>query len=310
MSISNAPRKIERIVVIDAIKAISAQLIVLHHFCNYGPMTDAAWGYAPSIFKWFANDARLAVQCFLVMAGFLAAGAMLPAAGKIWTPPTMSQLPAIAFQRYMRLAKTFLVGLAAAIVCAAIARALVDDPTIPAAPTWIDLAANLVFAQDLLGIPALTAGAWYVAIDLQLYTMLALICAICAVGMRGARSAQSTRAVAMFAVVTLGLASLLVFNRHAEFEMWGIYFFGSYSLGMLAHWASRANGVRKWGWLATMALVCAFALVVQWRSRIAISTLTAFVLALRGAHRSTNSNWLAEAASFLSRISFPLFVLH
>jgi peptidoglycan/LPS O-acetylase OafA/YrhL len=305
--ISNEPRKTNRVAVIDAIKAISAQLIVLHHFCLYGPMTDAAWGYAPSLFKWFANDARLAVQCFLVMAGFLAAGAMLPAGGKPWSPPPMSRIPAIAFQRYMRLAKTYLVGLAAAIVCAAIARTLVDDPTTPAAPTWINLAANLAFAQDLLGVPALTAGAWYVAIDLQLYVILALICAASAFA---ASDARSRKIVAMSIACTLGLCSLLTFNRNAELEMWGIYFFGSYSLGMIAHWASRSEAARKWAWLSAMALVCALALTIQWRSRIAVSAMTALILALRGSHRSTNSSWLADATAFLSRISFPLFVLH
>jgi peptidoglycan/LPS O-acetylase OafA/YrhL len=307
VSISNEPRKASRVAAIDAIKAISAQLIVLHHFCIYGPMTDAAWGFAPGMFKWFANDGRLAVQCFLVMAGFLAAGVMLPAGGKPWSPPPMSRLPAIAFQRYIRLAKTFLVGLAAAIVCAAIARALTDDPTTPAAPTWMDLAANIVFAQDLLGIPALTAGAWYVAIDLQLYSMLALICAMSAFIANGA---QSTKVVAMSVTTVLGLCSLVIFNRHAEFEMWGFYFFGSYSLGMIAHWVSYSKGGRKWAWLSVMAIMCALALMIQWRSRIAVSTITAFVLALRGTHRATNSNWLGDAASFLSRISFPLFVLH
>jgi len=307
VSIINEPRKASRIAAIDAIKAISAQLIMLHHFCIYGPMTDAAWGYAPSLFKWLANDGRLAVQCFLVMAGFLAAGALLPAGGKPWSPPLISQLPTIAFQRYARLAKTYLVGLAAAIACAAMARALILDPTTPAAPTWTDLAANLIFAQDLLGTPALTAGAWYVAIDLQLYTLLALICAASAFAVKPVRSAKI---VALTLVAALGLCSLMVFNRNAELEMWGIYFFGSYSLGMAAHWTSQAKGARKWMWLATMTLVCAVALTIQWRSRIAVSALTAFVLALRGAHRSSNSHWLAETTSFLSRISFPLFVLH
>jgi len=52
------------------------------------------------------------------------------------------------------------------------------------------------------------------------------------------------------------------------------------------------------------------ALTIQWRSRIAVSTVTAFILAIRGAHRSTSSGRLGRMTSFLSRISFPLFVLH
>jgi len=296
-----------RVVVIDAIKAISSQLIALHHFCIYGPMADAAWNYAPWAFKWSANNGRLAVQCFLVMAGFLAAGAMLPENKKTWLPPTMSSLPGTVFQRYLRLAKIYFAGLVAAIICAAIARALIDDPSTPAAPTLASVAAHIAFAQDLLGIPALSAGAWYVAIDLQLYATLALICTASAFVARGALSA---RIVAMSAVGALGLSSLLIFNRNAELEIWGIYFFGSYSLGMCANWASQAKGMRKWAWLAAMALACTLALTIQWRSRIAVSTVTAFILAIRGAHRSTSSGRLGRMTSFLSRISFPLFVLH
>ena len=302
-----AGKRIGRFVTIDAIKAIASQLILLHHFANYGPMTDAAWNYAPRAFKWIANDGRLAVQCFLVVAGFLAAGAMLPGGAKRWTPPAMSMLPKIVLQRYLRLAKTYFVGLAAAIACAAIARALIDDPSTPAAPTWQSLAAHLLFAQDLLGIPALTAGAWYIAIDFQLYALLALICV--GSGM-AARNASSAKIAAISVVGALGLCSLTVFNRHDELDMWGIYFFGSYSLGMAARWASQAEGTRKWAWLAAIALACALALTVQWRTRIAVSTLIALLLAARGAHRTIKPGTLTEAIAFLSRISFPLFVLH
>jgi peptidoglycan/LPS O-acetylase OafA/YrhL len=300
-------RTIDRVAVIDSIKAISSQLIVLHHFCIYGPMTDAAWGLAPALFKLLANDGRLAVQCFLVMAGFLAAGTLLPGGSKPWSPPAISSLPRIFAQRYARLAKVYLVGLAAAIACAAIARGLIDDPSTPAEPTLGSLAAHIFFLQDLFGIPSLTAGAWYVAIDLQLYGMLVLICAASTLA---ARSARSAKFVAMSIACVVGLSSLLLFNRNPELEIWGIYFFGSYSLGMAARWASQAKDGHKWAWLAAMALVCAFALCVQWRSRIAVSTITAFFLAAMGAHRSSGSNWLARVTSYLSRISFPLFVLH
>lgn len=296
-----------RVIAIDAIKGVASQLILLHHFCIYGSMADAVWNFAPLIFKWLANDGRLAVQCFLVMAGFLAAGAMLPGNGKPWTAPKISGLPSVIWQRYLRLAKTYLVGLLAAIVCAAVARALVDDPTTPAAANINVLAAHVLFAQDLLGVPALSAGAWYISIDLQLYALLALICTASALL---TRRAKSTQTVAKVVVITLGLCSLLVFNRNANLEIWGIYFFGSYTLGASARWASQAEGGRKWLWISGMAIACALALLVQWRTRIAVSTITALYLATRGAHRSVMNPQLAQLASFLSRISFPLFVLH
>jgi peptidoglycan/LPS O-acetylase OafA/YrhL len=303
-SVSAAPG---RVIAIDAIKGVASQLILLHHFCIYGSMADAIWNFAPPVFKWLANDARMAVQCFLVMAGFLAAGAMLPNKNKAWTMPKISGLPSVIWQRYHRLAKTFFVGLLAAIACAAVARALVNDPSTPALPDLNVLVAHIFFAQDLFGIPALTAGAWYIGIDMQLYILLALICAASALFVRRATAAKY---VAMALMMTLGACSLFIFNRNANLEIFGIYFFGSYTLGATARWASQSAGSRKWMWVMGIAIVCALALLVQWRTRIAISTATALYLAIRGAHRSVVHPQFAQLASFLSRISFPLFVLH
>ncbi|HEY8025777.1 MAG TPA: acyltransferase [Burkholderiaceae bacterium] len=301
-----------RLVVLDAIKGGAAQIITWHHFCLFAPMSDAAWGFAPALFKWLANNGRLSVQCFLVMGGFMAAAALLPGNRKAWMPSSLAGLPGVIMRRYKRLAKVYFIGLAAALVCAAIARSMVDEPSIPAAPDLTALVAHLLFAQDVLGIPALTAGAWYVAIDLQLYAILAAICAVSAALARG-RFARFGKGMAMAAVVALALSSLLVFNRNHDFEIWGFYFFGSYGLGIAAYWVSQLEGKRKKLWLLAVVLLCAIAQAVEWRSRIAVSSATAVVLILWGSRRTAGafgSAWLVSVISYLSRISFPLFVLH
>jgi len=295
-----------RVLAVDLIKAGAAQIIAWHHFCLFGPMSDAAWWYAPVLFKWLANYGKLSVQCFLVMGGFMAAAALLPGGSKPWVAPRLAQWPGIVWRRYKRLAKVYFVGLAAAIVCAIVARMLIDEPSTPAAPDLYSLVAHLFFAQDLLGVPALTAGAWYMAIDLQLYALLALLCVLAA----GVASGRAARYMAMGLVMCLGLSSLLLFNRDHELEVWGIYFFGSYSLGIAAHWVSRLSGLRKRVWLFVMMMVCATALLVEWRSRIAVTTVTACVLVWFGAYRTHAKNWLVSLIAYLSRISFPLFVLH
>ncbi|HEX7642112.1 MAG TPA: acyltransferase family protein [Burkholderiaceae bacterium] len=295
-----------RVLLPDLIKAGAAQIIAWHHFCLFGPMSDAAWWYAPALFKWLANNGKLSVQCFLVMGGFMAAAALLPGGSKPWTAPRLAEWPGIVWRRYKRLAKVYFIGLAAAIVCAYIARAMVEEPSTPAAPDLYAIVAHLFFAQDVLGVPALTAGAWYVAIDLQLYALLALLCVLSA----GIASGRSVRYIALGLVVCLGLSSLLLFNRDHDLEIWGIYFFGSYSLGIAAHWVSRLSGLRKRVWLCVMMAACVTALLVEWRSRIAVSTLTACALVLFGTYRTAAKNWFVSLVGYLSRISFPLFVLH
>jgi peptidoglycan/LPS O-acetylase OafA/YrhL len=295
-----------RVLAADLIKGGAAQIIAWHHFCLFGPMSDAAWWYAPALFKWLANYGKLSVQCFLVMGGFMAAAALLPGGGKPWVAPRLADWPLIVWRRYKRLAKVYFVGLGVALICAVVARALIDEPSTPAVPDLYGIAVHLLFAQDVLGVPALTAGAWYMAIDLQLYALLALLCAAAA----GMASARMARYAALGLVVCLGLSSLLLFNRDHELEVWGIYFFGSYSLGIAAHWVARLQGMRKRIWLFVMIAVCAAALFVEWRSRIAVSTVTACVLVWFGAYRTTAKNWLVSLIGYLSRISFPLFVLH
>ena len=61
---------------IDAVKATGCLLIVLHHLAFYGPMSDVVDNSWPELISWLYDHGRLAVQFFLVCAGFLTAGNM------------------------------------------------------------------------------------------------------------------------------------------------------------------------------------------------------------------------------------------
>ena len=58
---------------IDALKAIAALLVLTHHFSSYGPLAESARHHFPAVFDWLFAYGRMAVQVFLVIAGFLAA---------------------------------------------------------------------------------------------------------------------------------------------------------------------------------------------------------------------------------------------
>jgi len=97
-----------RMPLIDAFKAIASQLIVLHHLSAYGPLSVAAQGILPGPLGWLYDYARIAVQVFLVIGGFLAArglsgegqalaGSPLPL---IWKPyPPLATLYAASYLR-------------------------------------------------------------------------------------------------------------------------------------------------------------------------------------------------------------------
>jgi hypothetical protein len=160
--------------VVDTIKAVASQVIVLHHLAFYGLLSNAVEPHAPAVLDWLSEYGRIAVQCFLVVGGFLAARSLMPSLGATWRPIGASSLPPLLWKRYVRLMRPYLVALLMAVAAAWLARWLVADPDIPQAPTLAQLGWHLLLLQDLMESPALSAGVWYVAIDMQLYALMAV----------------------------------------------------------------------------------------------------------------------------------------
>lgn len=276
-----------RLPLIDALKAIAAQLIVLHHLAFYGPMSDTAYGLAPALFDWLYENGRLAVQVFLVVGGFLAARSLASRPA-----PPVEQPLLLIWRRYCRLAIPLMAALVLAVACAAAARALLPLPSTPAAPSLPQLLAHLLLLQDLLGYETLSAGLWYVAIDFQLYAlMVALVWLF--------------RQRAVLAVAALATACLFHFNRIAAWDAWALYFFGAYALGALAWWASERK--RALPALALMTAVGALALMLDFRSRIAVALITAVLLGLTFWRVPPLS---PRPLSFLADISYSVFLVH
>lgn len=277
-----------RLPLVDALKVVAAQAIVWHHLAFYGPMSDHAAALAPALFEWLARDARIAVQVFLVIGGYLAARQLAPQG----RGPGDLAAAGVIGRRYLRLVVPYAAMLVCAVLAAAVARAWMTHDSVPAAPTLGQLLAHVLLLQDLLGIDALSAGVWYVAIDFQLYALLIGVLLL-------ARRLGSN--AAPWLVGVLVALSLLTFNRDARWDIAAPYFFGAYGLGVLAAWAGPGRRTPMWAMLALVVL----ALWADWRSRIALAGATAFALAL-WADRGTPSRWLAYAADR----SYALFLIH
>jgi peptidoglycan/LPS O-acetylase OafA/YrhL len=287
---------------VDLIKVIAAQLIVLHHLAFYGPMSDIAKPLAPDTLSWLSEYARMAVQAFLVVGGFLAARSLAPRG-----TATFTSVWQIATKRYWRLAPPLVAALVICIACSALARTWMSHDSIPAAPTWWQIAAHLALLQDVLGIDALSAGVWYVAIDFQLYVLLS---AVLWVGKRVGGSPL----FAQRATLLLVIASLYTFNPDPQWDSWALYFAGAYGLGALAYWS-----LHEQDWLERMAVlivVVGIALEVTFRERIAVALSVAVLLmimlrpqVLRRTNQWLNTFW-ARAVIWLSARSYPLFLVH
>lgn len=281
-----------RMPLIDAFKAIASQIILLHHLSSYGPMAVTARDTLPVSMGWLFDYGRMAVQVFLVIAGFLAARG-LSADGQALT---RNPLPLI-WKRYLRLVVPFMAALGLAIVCSALADQWMSDDAIPDRATLGQWLAHATLLHGVLGVDALSAGVWYVAIDFQLFALMALLLWL-----------GRTSGLAPLLVLTVGTASLFWFNRDADWDNYALYFFGSYSLGAAAWWAS--NRQRLAVWLGVIATVGIAALVLDFRLRIALALVVALAL---GFSRRTGllTRWpTSPALDFLGQVSYSVFLVH
>lgn len=281
-----------RMPLVDAFKVIASQLIVLHHLASYGPLSVAVRPVAPGTVDWLFDYARMAVQVFLVVGGFLAARG-LSASGQGLTG---SPLPLI-WKRYVRLVIPYLAAIAFAIACSATANHWIDDAAIPARATFKQWLAHAFMLQNLLGFDSLSAGLWYVAIDFQLFALMTLLLWI-----------GRFRYFAPALVLGVAVASLFWFNRDAAWDHWALYFFGSYGLGAATWWASERGRLATWlGVIATIAIA---ALILDFRMRIALALCVALALGFSRRSGILESWPNARPIAFLGRISFSVFLVH
>jgi peptidoglycan/LPS O-acetylase OafA/YrhL len=294
----------ERLLLIDAFKALASQLIVLHHLAFYGPMSDWTHRIAPGLVAWFSQDARMAVQVFLVIAGFLAARSLAPQ-GVLRSTPSPTRL---LWQRYVRVALPYLAALLVAMLCTEIARIWMAHDSMPAPPTLWQWLTHALLVHTLLDVDSLSAGVWYVAIDFQLY---ALLIGLLWLARRG-HGAWARRLVVGL-VVGVMIASLFHFNRDADWDSWALYFFGAYGLGVLTHWCTRSasNWQHTGRWvMAAMVAVTLLALALEFRERIALALAVSLVLAC-----AQRQGWLitwprGRGVAYLGRISYSVFLLN
>jgi len=289
---------------INLLKAGAAQLIVLHHLAFYGPMADAARPLMPPIIDWLDQYGRIAVQAFLVIGGFLVAKSLAPAG-----LPGIGNPLATIWRRYIKLAPPFIVAMFLAIGASALARTWMVHDSISAPPNMSQLAAHVLLLHSVLGYESLSAGAWYVAIDFQLYALMT-----CLLWVGGRIAGNRPMPWLMPLLVTLGVSiSLLYFNRDAEFDVWAPYFFGSYGLGILAWWASdpRRPFVATFSLLLMMVVPAVLALELDFRIRIAVASVVACFLCLYGRTRLStyaSSGW--SLINYLGKISYSIFLVH
>ena len=119
--------------------------------------------------------------------------------------------------------------------------------------------------------------------------------------------------VARAGIVLLTLTSLWAWNRDSSFDMWALYFFGAYGLGMLAWWAvHEPKAVLRFGWNALILTVLVVALLLEWRDRIALAGITALALVWGSALSWPACMQRCSLAPLqrLGQMSYSIFIVH
>jgi peptidoglycan/LPS O-acetylase OafA/YrhL len=253
---------------------------------------------------------RFAVQVFLVVAGYLAAQSVgkLMAIGHAHSNGLGARLVLqLALRRYLRLVGPYVVALLITIVCASLARQWSADEYIGQPETIAQVLAHLFLLQGVLGYDSISAGVWYVAIDWQLFTALVVVYAVFRRPM-----------VRIGVIFILMVASLLYFNRHADYENSFIYFIGSYGLGIFAYWASSVHAIKenlRWVSAKKVLLATAFIVLVSalhsvWlRNYLALGIAFLLLYAGNRPYRHPQS-WLASAMQWASARAYCAFLIH
>jgi peptidoglycan/LPS O-acetylase OafA/YrhL len=190
-------------------------------------------------------------------------------------------------------------------------RPIFDHDSLSPPPEFWQVLAHVFFLQHLGGMDGLSAGVWYVAVDLQLYVSALLLML-----MAQQAHARWPQWPLKFWLGTLWFAlvagSLWWWNRHPELEDLNLYFLGAYGLGWLAHSVRHAKspviGV------VGMLLLGAVAWWLEPRWRVATAWGVAICLACAPqawwmGSGQTVGPW-RQGMGWLSRVSYSVFVVH
>jgi len=295
-----------RLQFLDLLRALAAQLIVWHHLAFYGPLSHRAWHLAPRLLVSLHSHARMAVQVFLVVGGFVAAQHLAKLNAACWR-----NFGHEISRRYRRIGGPYLVVLIMAVAANALADLWIDHRSISAQPTLGQFLAHIVFAQDVLGYEALSAGVWYLSIDFQLFALtlaLATLIAKLPLFANTANGVNESRRALQWVLALLAVCSLFWFNRVPALDVWAVYFLGSYFLGMLLHWV--LSGAMKGRALTLYFFLIGIALAVEWRPRLLVAAGTAGLILL-AARSGRLQGWPANPlVTYLGKTSFSLFLVH
>lgn len=293
--VASAPTDERHLPLLVALRALAALIIVWHHFAIYPPLRAWAAPLIGDAMDWLALHART-TQVFFVIGGYVMARSMDT---RHWN---LRRVGGFLKQRYFRLGLPYLGAIALVIPIVAFARGWVPDEVLGEPVTPAQMLAHLLFLQDILGYEQLSAGLWFVCINIQL-------CVLYAASLWLRDSAGRGR-IDFVGIIGWGLAivSLFYLNLDPSWDRWAVYFLPYFFMGIIVHRALSSSSRRLEFWLYLAMLVIATA--IEWRWRLAVAGLLGLLLFAAESSGFTGRWPRNRVLARLGEVSFSLFLVH
>jgi peptidoglycan/LPS O-acetylase OafA/YrhL len=322
-----------RFTFVDALRGLGALSITCYHVHRYRPLEIPVDHFLSNAVQSAVQHGWAAVQMFWVIAGFVLAYSLRK------TKIEAASFGNFSLRRVLRLGIPYWTAILAVAAIDFLTKPhlyrpdqpLVDDPI-----TLARLAANLGFLQDVFDLGNITAGTWFVCVDLQFGLLFGLMLGFVQL-LTPACSAEpnpgkTNAAVLLLAFMPLGLAAMFWLNfQQGVLDSWAIYFFHMPLLGAMAFWAleGRIPRVAFWGYAAAMAVGVAMRwhdAVLVWQAarlqtpaaamkygkalELTVALTTGVVIYVVG-RRGHLNDWLTwRPLQYLGRVSYSLYLTH
>jgi peptidoglycan/LPS O-acetylase OafA/YrhL len=289
----------QRLALVDGLRGVAASMVVVTHF--YERVRDDL--SLPGLLAWIFSHGYLGVAVFFVLSGFV----ITMSAGD--RKLSSAFVARFALRRAVRLDPPYWFSIVLSLVLGVVAMVLFGIHRPP--PTPQQIAVHLLYLQDLLGYPSISAVYWTLCLEIQFYLFVILLLWLlqAALGVYSVsglleRSLPRIIFVILVTVSVLELNDVLNLMPHGSF----VPYWFCFSLGGACYWVLK-------GWISSISLAVAalpvLLLGVLFQNDWCLAALgTVAVLYLAGRYDRMSSWMSGRPIQFLGRISYSLYLFH